>query len=291
VAPTATGAPGVTRVAPGNQAVQQTNRDRANVSPRENAAATNASPTGVGRPAANAHLDSSRFAHPGANTATPSTGVAPNRGARDQGSLPAVQHGVSPNNDLRSSRNTGEGMRGPGSNAQNAGNTGQNAQQYHQASPVNRSNTQDYRTPQVHNNNQRPTAQEYRGQTNNPRPAAQDYRAPQSNNNPRPAAQEYRAPQSNNNPRPAAQEYRAPQTNNNPRSNGPQESQRAAPASQMMQQQRSAPPAQVQQQRVAPPPPQQQQIRMPPPQPTRAPPSQPQPPKDKKDEDKRHGGG
>ena len=268
VAPNATGNPGATRVGPGNQAVQQTNR--ANVSPRENAAATNASPTGVGRPAANAHLDSSRFAHPGANTATPTTtGVAPTRSATGQGALPAVQNNNSPNNNLRSNRNTGEGMRGPGSNAQNAGNTGQSAQQYHQASPVNRSNTQEYRAPQSNNNNnQRPTAQEYRGQTNNPRPAAQEYRAPQPTNNPRPAAQEYHAPQSNN-----------------VQHNNPQQAQHAAPASQMMMpQQHSAPPAQVQQQRAAPP--QQQPQMRAQPQPARTPPP---PPKDnKKDDDKKH---
>jgi hypothetical protein len=126
-----------------------------------------------------------------------------------------VQNNNASNNNLRSGRNTGEGMRGPGSNGQNAGNTGQGAQQYQKVAPLNR-NTQDYRTPQVNNNNQRPTAQEYRGQPNNPRPAAQEYRAPQTNNNPRPAAQEYHAPQSNN----------------VPRNNGPQGSQHAAPASQ-----------------------------------------------------------
>ncbi len=281
MAPTSTGAPGVTRVAPGNQAVQQTNRDRGNVSPRENAAATNAAPNGVGRPAANGHLDSSRFAHPGANNATPSTGVAPTRGPRDQGSLPAVQNSASPNNDRRGVRNAGENMRGPSSNAHNAGDTGQNAQKYQQAGPANR-NTQDYRTPKVNNNNERPAAQEYRGQPNNPQPATQEYRAPRGNNNERPAAQEYRG--QTNNPRPAAQEYHAPQSNNVPRNNGPQESH-PAPASQMMMPQRSAPPAQVQQQRVAPPPPQQQPQMRAQPQPARTPP----PPKDdKKDDDKKH---
>jgi len=254
VGPAATGNPGATRVGPGNQAVQQTNR--ANVSPRENAAATNASPTGVGRPAANAHLDSSRFAHPGANTATPTTGIAPNRSATGQGALPAVQNNNSQNNNLRAGRTVG-GDNVSGANAHSVGTTGQGKPEYHQASPVNRNVQQDYRTPQVNNNNPNPTAQEYRGKTNNSHSSAQEYHAPQ-NNNPRPAAQEYHAPQSNN-------------------------VQHAAPASQMMmQQQHSPPPAQVQQQRVAPPQ-QQPQIRAQP-QPARTPP----PPKDNKDDDKKH---
>jgi FecR protein len=248
VTPT-TGAAGVTRVGPGNPAVQPTNR--ANISPRENAAATNASPTGAGRPAANAHLDSSRFAHPGANTATPTTtAVAPNRSTTGQGALPAVQNSNPQNNNLRAGRNVG-GDTVSGANAHNVGTTGQGKPEYHQASPVNRNAQQDYRAPQGNNNNQRPTAQEYRGQTNNPRPAAQEYHAPQSNN---------------------------------VQHNNPQESQHAAPASQMMMpQQHSAPPAQIQQQRVAPPPPPQMRAQ---PQPARTPP----PPKDKKDDDKKHGG-
>jgi hypothetical protein len=257
------------RVAPTGPAAMQPNR--ANVSPRENAAATaHTPPTAVGRPPANAHLDSSRFAHPGANTGEPSRAVSGQNNA-----LPAVQRGNAPNNDLRSGRNAGENVRDSG---RNAGNAAQSSPQYHQAAPVSR-NTPEYRAPQT-NNNPHPTPQEYRApQTNNPRPQAQEYRAPQ--NNPRPQAQEYRVPQ--NNPRPQAQEYRAPQTNNNPRGNGPQEYQHAAPASQMMPQQHSAPPAQIQQQRSAPPQQQPQQRAQPA---ARTPP----PPKDKKDDDKKHGG-
>jgi hypothetical protein len=310
VAPTPTGTPGATRVSPVNPTTMQQQPNRANVSPRENAAATHTPPTAVGRPAPNEHLDSARFAHPGSNTATPTNSGQPSRAASGQTSLPAVQRSTSPN-DPRANRNAGDNLRGPGSNA---GNSGQNSPQYHPAAPVTRntpeyhtpqgnnnprSAPQDYRAPQT-NNNPRPTPQEYRAPQNNPRPAAQEYRAPQ--NNPRPAAQEYRAPQDNprpaaqeyrapqNNPRPAAQEYRAPQNNprpaaqeyrapqNNPRPaaqeyRSPPTPQQAAPASQMMPPpQRSAPP---------PPPPQQRA------QPTRTAP----PPKDKKDDDKKRDGG
>lgn len=266
VAPTATGTPATTRVNPVNPSMQP---NRVNVSPQGNAAANTPS-TAVGRTPANAHLDSSRFAHPGSNPATPVTSGQPSRTATGQTSLPAVQRNASPSNDLRSNRNTGETV--SGANSHNAGPAGQNSPQFHQAAPLNntpRSTPQEYHAPQTNNN---------------VHPSPQVYRAPQSNTA-HSAVQEYHAPQTNN-PRPATQEYRAPQSNNVPRSNSTQEYQHAAPASQMMQQQRTAPPAQIQQQRFTPPPPQQQQqIRTPPP-PVHTPP----PPKDKKDDDKKHGG-
>ena len=297
IAPTPTGIPGATRVSPINPNVQQPNR--ANLSPRENAApAVNTPPTGGGRPAANAHLDSSRFAHPESNTATPTNSGQPSRAAtgqstnneRNTGRSNPQYNQAAPVTKKQESRTPqapptavgrpaanahldSSGFAHPGSNTamptnsgqpsrpatgqtslpavqrgtsiNNERNTGQTNPQYHQAAPVTR-NMQEHRTPQV-------------------------------NNNPRPTPQEYRAPQTNNT-RPPAQEYRAPQNNNNP--------QHAAPASQMMmQQQRAAPPAQVQQQQRATPPPPPQQQRA---QPARTPP--PPPPKDKRDDDKNHGG-
>ena len=240
---------------PATQASQANERSRANM-PKENAAAT-------GGPAPNAHLDSSRFAHP--NAAMPNNAGESSRGPAGR-SAPAqsMQRNAPPSETNR--------LPPTSRPAPNAGSAEQGRPESRQV-PAAR-NTPDYRKAPANDN---PRA-------NTP---AQDYqRAAPVRESPRAAPQQYQQ-------REAPQRAAPPQQYQ--QREAPQVQQRAAPPQVQQQreapqmQQRAAPPQQIQQQREAP---QMQQRNVPPPQmrappPTRTPPA----PKDKKDDDdKKHGG-
>jgi hypothetical protein len=234
----------------GNNAAIQTNRT--NVPSREAGVATQVSPAVTGRPAANAHVDSARFAHPAATTGAPGNnpgnGVQPSRAATttSHGAVPAVQNNAASNSELRTNR------------------TAVQTQQQHNA--VSSSNTS------VQGKNSVQGKPEYR--------QVQSH-TPQTTSTPRvnSSAQEYHAPPPTNNNHPAPQAYHTPQVQTQTQTHSNPQYQQAAPASSQMMQ-RTPPPT-----HVAPPPPQQQQSRAPQQQ-QHAPP----PPKEKKDDDKRHGG-
>lgn len=284
------------RATPATPATPAMPPNRANMPPRGNAADARTLPPATGRPAPNARLDSSRFAHPNAAPQN-NSGDASRAVTGRPSQQPSAQRNTSPNavNQRGSASRSEPGSRPPPVSRPAPTPNSDLRSNSNAVTPANR-NPPEHRMPPA-NNNPRATApqQEYRTPQANPRnnPAAQDYQRPAPVREaphaaPQQQYQQHQAPQVQQQqraaPAPQVQQQRAaPQPQMQQRAAPPpQMQQRAAPQPQMQQQQmqqRAAPPQQIQQ-RAAPPPP---QMRAP------APARTPPPPKDK-DDDKNHGG-